>query len=356
MSKEDVNIIVPFGYSETQPERETLLHFVVEECVNTQTYPNIRTILVESSNSPTQANYAKNYCDEYIFLPLQNGIYSPAIVQNEGFLRATNSEFTYIHQADFILPPEMVERSLEKMKELNAPVIFPFFSSVNLSKPLTEAITQGRVDWTKVLAALETINTGVRLDTHQVGIVDRKYFSPDELSPLVLALPPELQVESLLGLNPEEIWGINEGTFTYFGDSFRVVQPSETLLKYRPGGRAKASYLTRSAEYDRMGGSPSYVGWGYEDLGFWARAQALYDYKRARDGDMYFDNQSVSTNYPIIHLWHSTTNRADYFAMMDENKRQYETFLAMTPDQQVTSIQPLGKYRQRTDVGTRTSK
>jgi hypothetical protein len=341
--KEDVNLLVPFGYSEAQPEREALLHFVVEKCVGAQTYPNIRTVLVESSNAPTQAAYAKQYCDEYVFIPLQDGMYSPAIVQNEGFLRSTGSEFTYIHQADFILPPEMVERSLERMKELSAPVIFPFFSSVNLSKPLTEAVTNGTVDWKNVLAALEEINVGVRQETHEIGIVERKYLTPDELSPLVRVLPPDLQVESLLGQNPEEIWGINDGNFTYFGDSFRVVQPSETLLKYRPGGRAKGSYLTKSTEYDRMGGSPSYVGWGYEDLGFWARAQALYDYKRARDGDMYFGDRSVSTNFPIIHLWHSTTDRADYFAMMDENKRQYEAFIALTPEQQRRSILPLGK-------------
>lgn len=341
--KEDINLIIPFGYSEAQPERESILHFVIEKCVSAQTYPNVRTVLVESSKKPTQAAYAKKYCDEYIFLPLQNDIYSPAIVQNEGFLRSTNSEFTYIHQADFILPSEMIERSLEKMKEINAPVIFPFFSSINLSKPLTEAITQGVVDWKNVLSALKTINTNVRLETHRIGIVDRKYLNPDELSPLILALPQDLQIERLLRLNPEEIWGVNDGNFTYFGDSFKVAQPSETLLKYRPGGRAKGSYLAKSTEYDRMGGSPSYVGWGYEDLGFWARAQALYDYKRAKDGDMYFGNKSISTNYPIIHLWHSTTGRADYFAMMDENKRQYEAFITQTPEQQIQSIRPLGK-------------
>lgn len=344
MSKEDVNLIVPFGYSETQPEREDLLHFVIEKCVGDQTYPNLRTVLVESSNRPTQETYAKAYCDEYVYLPLKNGIYSPAIVQNEGFLRSSGSEFTYIHQADFLLPPEMIERSLEQMKELDAPVIFPFFSSMNLSKPLTDAMIQGVVNWKTVLSALEKINEKVRLETHRIGIVERRYLDSNELLPLVSILPPELQVSFLLGLCSKEIWGEDDGAFTYFGDSFKVVQPSETLVKYRPGGRAKASYLARSADYDKAGGSPSYVGWGYEDLGFWARIQALYDYRRQNDGDMYFKGVSTSTNYPIVHIWHSTTNRPDYFGMMAENKRLYEAFLALPLDEKIKSIKPLGKF------------
>lgn len=342
--KEDANLIVPFGYAEAQPERETLLHFVVEECVRKQSYPNVRVVLVESSARPTQASYAKQYCDEYVFLPRDQGLYSAAIVQNEGFMRATTAEYTYIHQADFLLPPEMVEMTIERMKELEAPVIFPYYSSVNFSKPLTEALTGHRVDWKAVLAAMVTINTDIRKETHKIGMVDRRYLSPAEIKPLILALPEDLHIEDLAQLDPTEIWGVDDGNFTYFGDSFKVVQPSEYLVKYRPGGRAKASYLARSVDYDKSGGSPNYAGWGYEDLGFWARVQALYDYKRTKDGDMYFNGHSVSTDYPIIHLWHSTTGSADYFAMMDGNKRRYESFIALSRDEQRAAIKPLGKY------------
>lgn len=344
MSKEDVNVIVPFGYVEAQPERETLLHFVVEECVQKQSYPNVRIVLVESSDQPTQMSYAKQNCDEYIFLPRSQELYSAGTVQNEGFMRSKDAEYTYLHQADFLLPPEMVERTVDRMNELEAPFIFPYFSSVNFSKPLTEALTQGKVDWKTVITAMETINKDVREETHKIGIVDRRYLSPSELIPLVLALPDDLHIENLEQLEPKKIWGQDDGNFTYFGDSFKVVQPSEYLLKYRPGGRAKASYLAKSADYDKSGGSPPYVGWGYEDLGFWARVQALYDYKRAKDGDMYYKGQSVSTNYPIIHLWHSTSDNADYFAMMNENRMKYESFIALSRTEQRESIKPLGKH------------
>ncbi len=344
MSKEDINLIVPFGYVETQPERETLLHFVVEECVQKQSYPNIRIVLVESSNQPTQSSYAKQNCDEYIFLPRQQGLYSPGAVQNEGFMRSKNTEYTYIHQADFLLPPEMVEKTVERMKELDAPFIFPFFSSVNFSKPLTDALTQHKVDWKTILSAMETINKDIRKETHKIGIVDRRYLSPSELKPLILTLPNDLHIENLEQLELIDIWGEDDGNFTYFGDSFKVVQSSECLVKYRPGGRAKASYLAKSVDYDKTGGSPNYVGWGYEDLGFWARVQALYDYKRAKDGDMYYEDNSISTNYPIIHLWHSTTNNADYFAMMNKNRMKYESFIALSRNEQRELIKPLGKY------------
>lgn len=345
MRKEDVNVIIPFGYSEAQPEREDLLRFVIEECIGSQTYSNTRTVLVESGDKPTQEAYAKTHCDEYHFLPLEDGIFSAATVQNEGYLRSKNSEYTYIHQADFLLPPKMIEQALEKMRELNAPFIFPFFSSMNLSEPLTKAMVRDIVKWTAVLSALEKINEEIRLETHGIGIAERRYLNTVELFPLTSILPPELQVSALLELGAEKIWGEDDGAFTYFGDSFKVIEPSETLVKYRPGGRAKASYLAHSTDYDRVGGPPNYIGWGYEDLGFWARVQAMYDYDRREDGDMYYKNNSISTNFPIIHLWHSTTRKKDYFAMTEHNRKLYEAFLILSREEKRKQIKPLGKVR-----------
>lgn len=344
MTNPEVNILVPFGYSEVQPEREALLHFVIENCVHDQTYKNTRITLVESSTSPTQERYALQNCDSYIFLPINGGVYSPALVQNTGFLKSKDTEFTYVHQADFLLPPNMIECAVAKMIELDAPFIFPYFSSINLSKPLTEALLNQTVNWKHIVNALETINTSVRGETNVSGMAKRKYFNSAEIAPLVLVLPPELQVASLLALSNQQVWGEDDGNFTYFGDSFQVVQPSETLVKYRPGGRAKASYLARSVEYDRVGGSPNYVGWGYEDLGLWARVQAFYAYERKKDGDMYFNDKSFSTNHPIIHLWHSTANRLEYFAKTEENRLSYENFVAMSREEKVKAVQPLGKY------------
>ena len=340
--KEDVNLLVPFGYSDTQPEREDLLHFVIEKCVANQTYPNTRIVLVECSEKPTQETYAKANCDQYVFLP-QHGVYSAGGVQNEGFLRAKPAQYIYLHQADFLLPPEMVEKTVEQIANMDAPVIFPFFSSVNLSKPLTEAVVSGPVNWQEALFALTQINAGVRKETNRTGILERKYFSEADLRPLLSILPVQLQIGFLMSLGAEKIWGKDDGAFTYFGDSFQVVKPSETLIKYRPGGRAKASYLCRSEDYIKLGGSPEYVGWGYEDLGFWARVQAMYDYKRGDDGEMYFKNTSVSTDYPIVHLWHSTINKPDYFGMMETNRKLYEEFLAMTREEKLKFIKPLNK-------------
>jgi hypothetical protein len=344
MSKEDVNVIVPFGFNEAQPEREALLHFVVEECIGSQTYPNIRTVIIESSYKPTQQAYAKKYADEYHYIPLNGQLFSPAIVQNEGFLRSKHSNYTYIHQADFLLPPEMVDIAIDKMKDLHAPFVFPYFSSMNLSKPLTDALISNTVDWTRVLERLAQINHGTRKETNNTGIENRKYLSDEELQILESILPPYLQVNYLLTLGNQHLWGEDDGQFNYFGDSFKAVQSSEALVKYRPGGRAKASYLANSRDYDHIGGPPNYIGWGYEDLGLWARVQAVYNYHRGNDGEMYFNNISVSTDYPIVHIWHSTTQSHDYFAMTEPNRQAHEAFMAMSREDQAKSLIPLGKY------------
>jgi len=121
-----------------------------------------------------------------------------------------------------------------------------------------------------------------------------------------------------------------------------ILHPNK--LKNATRDKSACVYLARSIDYDRIGGSPEYTGWGYEDLGLWARVQAFFDYKRSTDGDMYFNNKSVSTDYPIIHLWHSTTNRENYFAPMEKNKKLYENYLALTREEKVKTIKPLGKY------------
>ena len=64
----EVNIVVPFGYTSSQPERERSLRFIVEECLRPQTYFHTRIILIESGDNPTQKEWAIKTCSEYHFI------------------------------------------------------------------------------------------------------------------------------------------------------------------------------------------------------------------------------------------------------------------------------------------------
>src|SRR5260221_7614727 len=136
--KETTNAIVPFGFSVKQPERVELLHFITEKCLREQTAKNLRLILIESSQDPTQSKYAKTHFDEYHFLPTGKDEFGPGKVQNAGFELSTPSSHTYIHQADFLINKNGVRFAKEIMTQRNAQFEFLYFFSINFSKPITE--------------------------------------------------------------------------------------------------------------------------------------------------------------------------------------------------------------------------
>jgi len=339
INDKSINVIVPFGYSSFQKEREGILQTVVKNCLAKQTCPNIRIVFVEASEDKTQIHFAKSICDEYIFIKTSQESFGSGTVQNQGFLLSKKSPFIYIHQADFLLPTNAIEKSFQIMKESSAPFIFPFFSSINLSKPLTEAVVSGIVDWEKLYQALWDINKLVKKETLSKGFEKRIKLNENQLKIIKCALPDGLMTK-FLKLKPDQVWGEDDGSFTYFSGFYNVDGESDVLLNYRPGARAKASYLAKSDAYAKTGGPPSFIGWAPDDLGFWARVQTLFDYS-IKNEQIYYKDCVLTTDMPLVHMWHSTSKRPGYYNLLKENAKRVNDFIGKSRAERLKEIKPL---------------
>jgi hypothetical protein len=338
-NNKSVSVIVPFGYSPFQREREGIVQTVVKECLATQTYSNKKIVFVEASEDKTQINFAKKYCDEYIFIKTPQGSFGSGAVQNQGFLLSAKSPYIYIHQADFLLPINAIENSLKIMSKSSAPFIFPFFSSINLSKPLTEAVVDGVVDWKKLYKALWEINKMVKKETLSKGLKKRIKLDENQLKIVKRILPDGLMTK-FLKLKPNQVWGEDDGSFTYFSGFYNVDDESDVLLNYRPGARAKASYLAKSDAYAKTGGPPSFTGWAPDDLGFWAKVQTLFDYS-IKNEQIYYKNYVLTSDMPLVHMWHSTSKRPGYYNLLKENTKIVKDFIKKSKAERLKEIKLL---------------
>jgi hypothetical protein len=312
---------------------------VVRDCLSNQTYKNKKIVFVDASEKKTQEKFAKKYCDQYIFIQTSQGTFGSGTVQNQGFILSTKSPLIYIHQADFLLPKIAIEKSIQIMNETSAPFIFPFFSSINLSKPLTEAVVSDIVDWQKLYEALWEINIMVKKDILSNGLTKRIRLNRDQIKIIKNVIPNQL-MKKILSLNPSQIWGENDGSFTYFSGFYNVEAESDVLLNYRPGARAKASYLAESDAYAKIGGPPSFMGWAPDDLGFFARVQALYDYA-IKNEQIYYKNSVLTSDMPLVHLWHSTSKRPGYYDLLKENTKKVNDFVNMSREERIKEIKPI---------------
>jgi len=340
-----INVVIPFGFSKEQPEREQILHFVVKECIRKQTYPEIRIVLAESGTDKTQERFAQQFCDEYHFLDLKDEDFSIGALQNRGYELSASSEFTYIHQADFLLPLDGIEKAHKKLLMTGAPFVFPFYSAISLSHPITNSVLDKTTDWKLIYKELTLDNIEFRTDPKRYTVSDkfrRLSLSPEQIDRLDSILPFYVRSDALQHIPFSEIWGDEETSFSYFrSESLRGIEGT-TLVDFRIGVKASASYLARSADYAEIGGAPEMKGWGYEDLGFWERVKTFYDYL-IKEERLLFRGFPLTGSYPLVHLWHSTAERPNYYSQVDENKQAYENFVSMTKQQRIRSIKPLEK-------------
>lgn len=346
MKEQQVNIIVPFGYSAIQPEREKILHFVIEQCLQPQTYSNRNIVLVEMSGEPTQQNYALNNCDQYVFRQLgEREQFGPGVVQNLGFREATPAPLTYIHQADFMLPPTAIEIFYEQMIRTKARVMFPFYSAVNLSRPITEGMLDGMVDKDKLYRAITEINGQLR-STPEDEILkvttgrNRVALTDAQTDILDAAFPSNMNSNILAQMDYENAWGETDGAYSNYINVTNG-QRGLNLVNYRHGPRAKASYLATSEAYKTVGGTPEYEGWGFEDLMFWERVKAVFGYDLT-EKSIVFNGLTLTTDLPLVHIWHSVSKRPEYFANTETNKRKYEDFLKLSREEKIRGIKPIG--------------
>lgn len=345
MKEKLVNIIVPFGYSSVQPERERILRYVIKDCLQTQTYPNRKIILAELSEYPTQEDYAQQNCDGYIFQPLRNGKeFGPGIVQNIGFRRSPAAPLTYIHQADFLLPSYALEQFVNFMDDTSAPVIFPFFSAINLSRPISVGLLNRQVNSEALYNALVRVNSELKklpanLVPHVVEGRNRVALSDQQVDIIDIVLPPELRSRELSTLSHEDAWGEIDGAYALYVGRINGRRFLNTV-NYRVGPRAKASYLVTSNAYRELGGVPEYEGWGYEDLMFWEKVKVLYRYF-LKGNSIQFRQSKLTSNLPLVHIWHSVAQRPEYFSFADSNKDKYEKFLALPREEKIRQIKSL---------------
>ena len=343
LEREQTNIIIPFGNTPDQPEREQLMHTVVKDCIVPLADEATRVVLVESGENRSQEHFSTMYCNEYIYLRAPNNSFGAGTAQNTGFVLSSESTYTYIHQADFLLPKDALKKSFEVMHNSDAPLVFPFFSSINLSKPLTEAVVQGVVDWKALYQVLWEINKTVKFEVETNGSQKRIRLGASNLEILKDILPSGL-MEYFLRLKSSEVWGENDGSFTYHPEFYSVESESDCLVNYRPGPRAKASYLAKSDDYAKTGGPPGFIGWGPEDLGFWARVHAVYGYA-IKDQHIVYKNYSLTTDMPLVHLWHSTSHRPGYYEQLEMNTKIVDDFIAKSRVEKLLEIVPLQKQK-----------
>lgn len=341
--KNTVNVIVPFGFSDNQPEREDNLKFLTENCLCQQNLRNIRLILIECSHTPTQGGFAQIAFDEYHFLRLGEGeLFSPGTVQNKGFVLSSPASHVYIHQADFLLPPKSIKKAIHIMHRTRAPFVFPYYSKVNLSKPVSVGIISGNVDWIGLYRAIQKINSFMKRNFQYAFNVrsERVYLSEKQIMAIEKVLPDELHSTSLSGLSREEIWGLDDGSFTYFQDYYDVKRFCDILVNFRPGPRVCGSYLATSEAYNKIGGAPEYQGWGYEDLSLWVKVQAFFPY--GIDGNnVVYRNLPLTTTQPLLHLWHSTSSQPEYYSHSQQNEQEYTRLRNLSSEEIAASTLPL---------------
>lgn len=338
--EQKVNIIVPYGHSPSQPEREADMKFVVEECLRPQTYQNTRIVLVESSKNPTQESWVASWGGEYDYIPQGENPFSVGKVQNQGFVQATPTDLYYFHQADFLLPKDAVEEAVFTMQETEAPCIFPYAGVANLSKKLTDEILGRNVDPTLLIDALSTIFGAEQLET--VGgsqSANQIRLSAEQLKMLESILPDSLQSSHLMS---DDVTADGNSSHSLYFDGHQSEYPTQLYADFRLGPRAKASYLCSGSAYAQLGGVPEYKGWGYEDLDFWERVKTLFDYSQTEES-IYFKDRKLTGRYPLVHMWHPTSGGENYYSASESNRDSHEAFMALDNEQRREQIKELSR-------------
>jgi len=356
MKSESISVIVPFSYSVQQPEREALLHHVVNDCLTPQTYEQKRIILVESGTERTQEKFADNTGLEYMFIQKPDGGFSLGQMQDMAIAITNPGELFYLHLPDYLLPKDAIERAYFLMKQTNAPCIFPHYGAVYLTKPITEGITEKKIDWPPFLEAISDVteSEGFRDYENLIpvdGNSNRVQLTERQTEHLDTVLPDGYKSHELIGLSTLGLWGGDTKKLFSFYPWMESSGNDEALGIFRSGPRAKSSYLCRTDAFIEVGGtSVNRTGWNVEDLWFWERIRTRFMGYTIDKHGIYFDGFKLSGRYPITHLWHSTNFNNKYYSDAKAAIDEFHVFEALSREQKMARIHSLDVELLRNEV------
>ncbi|MET7715604.1 hypothetical protein [Streptomyces sp. NPDC005407] len=337
-----MDVIVPYGHSPSQPDRQKNLQQVLEGLQNDLEYKNYRVLLAELGPQATQRGLARSLDTDYVFTSSDEE-FSPGRAMNAGFLgRQHPADLVYFHQADFLVAPDVLDRAVQLMLQLDCPFVYPYWGEVHLSRMMSEAVRCSAVQPGQLFDVLQRCVAQRRIGQGSGRAASDAYdevaLSNDELESLLSSLPACLRRE-ITEADQVRLWGADDRSYAPYR-----WRPEETLAarlcRISGGPRASAAYLCSDAAFRQAGGVPELPGWGYEDLIFWHTVQAFHPYTGDRRG-ISFNESAITMNYPLIHLWHPVSERPDYYAATETNERIFHEFRALTTDQQRAGVRAL---------------
>ncbi|MDN3025647.1 hypothetical protein [Streptomyces sp. S.PB5] len=337
-----VDVIVPYGHSPNQPERQANLQQVLESLQNDLEYENFRVILAELGPRETQRALARSLGADYVFTNSDEE-FSPGRAMNAGFLsRQQPADLVYFHQADFLVARDVLDRAVQVKLRLECPFVYPYWGEVHLSRIVSEAVRRAVVQPGQLFDVLQRCVADRRAaegsEQAASDAYDEVTLSNDELESLVAVLPAGLRRE-ITEADQLRLWGADDRSYAPYR-----WRPEETLAarlcRISGGPRASAAYLCSDAAFRQAGGVPELPGWGYEDLIFWHTVQAFHPYSGDRRG-ISFKESAVTIDYPLIHLWHPVSGRPDYYAATAKNERIFHEFRSLAAHEQRAGVRAL---------------
>jgi hypothetical protein len=341
-------VIVPYGHNANQPERQRLLYFVTKECLQKQSYKNIKLVLIERSTKPYQKAYAKSNYDNYIFIKSKSGPFSLGLLQNIAIAKLKSNQFFYIHLPDFLLPINSIENSLNLMKLTGAPCIFPFYGAVSLTKPITSEILSKKINWLVLANKISKITSNKSFKNKENLIKhpqnpNRIQLTNPQIKDIDSIMPKGFKSYELIKkCSDKDLWGDQSNNQFNFYGLFKSPGNDETIGSFRSGPRAKPSYLCNTKFFIRIGGTEvKQKGWNCEDLWFWERVKISDKNYTINNNGIFYKKTNLSGKYPFIHLWHNISTKLVYYKNAEKNINDFRKFEKLTVEEKLKSIKPI---------------
>lgn len=222
-----VDVIVPYGHSPNQPERQANLQQVLESLQNDLEYENFRVILAELGPRETQRALARSLGADYVFTNSDEE-FSPGRAMNAGFLsRQQPADLVYFHQADFLVARDVLDRAVQVKLRLECPFVYPYWGEVHLSRIVSEAVRRAVVQPGQLFDVLQRCVADRRAaegsEQAASDAYDEVTLSNDELESLVAVLPAGLRRE-ITEADQLRLWGADDRSYAPYR-----WRPEETL-------------------------------------------------------------------------------------------------------------------------------
>lgn len=347
-----ITVIIPYGHNPKQPERADVLKFVTEQCIHKQSYKNLKLVLVERSETPHLEKYAKSSFDEYLYIKKNFGPFSVGKLQNIAIAKLKPDPFFYIHLPDFLLPLDTIEKTFNLHQKTGAPCVFPFYSAVSLTKPLTEGVLKQDIDWQKLMVAISKITSSIDFKEKKNLIEHPKNPNRAQLTEKQIKIINKILPETYKSYNlskthsDRDLWGNDiNSQFNFYGN-FKSPGEDETIGNFRSGPRAKPSYLCLTEKFIEVGGTTvKNKGWNCEDLWFWEKLRTFDPNYTIDNYGIYYKGKMLSGKYPVTHLWHDISSKLDYYKSAEDSINIFNKFAALPNEKKLKIIKPLNLER-----------